>query len=450
MGPQRIVSGSNHQPPTITTSLQIPQEVQNPLSTDFFLLLSETNVSKGFWLTSCEKDQLFSPTNAVDLETHLVEDEPYESSNFSDKDRPSLPTTTNDPTTSLGLCHSAVQRNSIWPLIFAPDRFVYDKERSRINYFTPASCYECFVQDQVASDSWQEDNHLRRVLDDVPPYLDSYLMGLFWGRYNNTLLVVDQEAFSNDRMIGGTTYYSSFLHLVCLAMAWRFADRNHRGMGQVSLSNGQSTFQRDAKYILHRVLEDARSLTVVQAFLILSDVEFYQGRYDLTAIHISTACRLAFEFGLNLDPAKFNLSEPERRFRKHLLRSCIIHDRAWALYHGRPTNMKDSDISTSYLNKKSLDRCNRAEDDQEWTGTSEQTLHEQILDALIELSGYSSQIHDLVQPRLTPEVIVDENRLTDVAFLDARLKTWYSTLPPRLTWTAENIKTAPRLYFIMQ
>lgn len=448
MDPQRIVAESNHQLPTIMTSLQIPQKVQNPPI--LFLLLSGTNLSKGFWLISCEQDQLFSPTNAVDLETHLAEGEPDESSHLSDKGSPSLPTTTNDQTTSLGLCRSGVQRNSIWPLIFAPDRFVYDKDRGRINYFTPASCYEYFWQNRVASDSWQEDNHLRRVLDDVPPYLDSYLMGLFWSRYNNTLLVVDQNSFSNDRMNGGTTYYSSFLHLVCLAMASHFADRNHNGMSQVSLSNGQSTFQREAKYILHRVLEDARSLIVVQALLILSDVEFYQGRYDLTAIHISTACCLAFEFGLNLDPAQFDLSEPERRFRKNLLRSCIIHDRAWALYHGRPANMKDSDISTSYLNQKSLNQCNRVEGDQEWTRTSEQTLHEQILDALIELSGYSSQIHDLVQPRLTPEVIVDENRLTDVAFLDARLKTWYSTLPPRLTWTAENIKTAPRLYFVMQ
>ena len=384
------------------------------------------------------------------MDMDFAEGEPDQSSNLSAKDHPSLPTITNAQTTSPGVGQSGVQKNSIWPLIFAPGRFMYVKERARIEYFTPASCYQYFAQDRVSYDSWQEDNQLRRVLDDVPPDLDTYLMGLFWSRYNNTLFVIDQDAFTNDRINRGTTYYSSFLHLVCLAMASRFADRNHKGMSQISLSDGQSTFQREARYILHRVLEEPRSLTLIQALLVLSDVEFSQGRYNLTAIHISTACRLAFEFGLNLDSTQFDLSESERRFRKNLLRSCIIHDWAWAMHGGRPTNIKLSDISPSYFEPKSNTQSSRGDDNQTWTRDSDRSLHEQTLDALIELSGYSSQIQDLVQPRLIPETMADENRLTDVTFLDARLKTWCSTLPPRLMWTAENIKTASRLYFIMQ
>ncbi|KIV89640.1 hypothetical protein PV10_07026 [Exophiala mesophila] len=398
---------------------------------------------------SSTRNHLFSPVHVIDMDMDCAEGELEESSNLSAKDHPSLPTTTNAQTTSPGVGQSGVQKNSIWPLIFAPGRFMYVKERARIEYFTPASCYQYFAQDRVSYDSWQEDNQLRRVLDDVAPDLDTYLMGLFWSRYNNTLFVIDQDAFTNDRINRGTTYYSSFLHLVCLAVASRFADRNHKGMSQISLSDGQSTFQREAKYILHRVLEEPRSLTLVQALLVLSDVEFSQGRYDLTAIHISTACRLAFEFGLNLDSAQFDLSESERRFRKNLLRSCIIHDWAWAMHGGRPANIKLADISPSYFEPKSNTQPSRGDDNQAWTRNSDRSLHEQTLDALIELSGYSSQIQNLVQPRLIPETIADENRLTDVTFLDARLKTWYSTLPPRLMWTAENIKTASRLYFIM-
>ncbi|EXJ76461.1 uncharacterized protein A1O5_00969 [Cladophialophora psammophila CBS 110553] len=235
-------------------------------------------------------------------------------------------------------------------------------------------------------------------------------------------------------------------------MGFRFADKSRPGMQQVILNDSSSVFQREAKFLLDRELEDPRGLTIIQAMLVLSDLECASGRDDLAGMHIATSCRLAFDFGLNLDCSRFGLSTEETKFRKDLLRSCLIYDQAWALYVERPTNMKISDISRSCLTNRVsclndsgvVQRKSRNES----TGLNGD-LHGHILDALLELSELSSKIQALAQPRLTFGSIADEDRLIDVAALDAKLKTWYSMLPARLTWTEENLRDAPRLFFII-
>jgi hypothetical protein len=322
---------------------------------------------------------------------------------------------------------------------------MYDKEKGRISYFSPATCYKSYLKDHMPVESWHLDKASYHILADIPVDVDNYLMELFWNRYNNTLCVVDQQAFCRDQTSGGSTYYSGFLHLVCLAMGFRFANKDRQGMRQLALNDSCSVFQREAKYILDREIEDPRGLTIIQAMLVLSDVECASGRDDLAAMYISTCCRLAFDFGLNLDCSKLELSE-EIKFRKDLLCSCIIYDQAWALYLGRPTNMKISDIASSCLRRR-VSNVDRPISEQL---SSDDDLRGQISDALLELSELNSKIQEIAQPRLTPGTIADENRLIEVAALDMKLKSWYTALPSRLTWTPENVKQAPRLFFMMQ
>ncbi|KIW29740.1 uncharacterized protein PV07_05529 [Cladophialophora immunda] len=346
------------------------------------------------------------------------------------------------------------RQDTVWNLIYGPDRFIYDKRKGRIHYFSPSTCYKRYLSSngQGALEPSQLDKHSYKILADIPTDLESYLMDLFWSRYNSTLCVIDQQAFRNDQASGGSTYYSGFLHLACLAMGFRFADKTRRGMQQVTLSDTYSVFQREAKFLLDRELEDPQGLTIIQAMLVLSDLECAYGRDDLAAMHIATSCRLAFDFGLNLDCSRFQLSEAETKFRKDLLHSCLLYDQAWALYVERPTNMKIADISSSCL----ANRISHVKDGSVLHGKSineslptHEDIQGQILDALLELSELSSRIQALAQPRLSLGRIADEDRLIDVAALDAKLKSWYTMLPPRLAWTEENIRDGPRLFFIM-
>ncbi|KIW99243.1 uncharacterized protein Z519_00906 [Cladophialophora bantiana CBS 173.52] len=319
------------------------------------------------------------------------------------------------------------RKSTIWSLIYGPDRFIYDREKGRIHYFSPSTCYKRYLNsdDHATLKPSHLDKHSYRILAEIPVDLESYIMDLFWNRYNNTLCVIDRQAFQNDQSSGGSTYYSVFLHLVCLAMGFRFADESRPGMQQVMLNDSSSVFQREAKFLLDRELEDPRGLTIIQAMLVLSDLECASGRDDVAGMHIATSCRLAFDFGLNLDCSRFGLSSEETKFRKDLLRSCLIYDQAWALYVERPTNMKISDISRSCLTNRVS--CLNDSGLFQRKPTDESTglngdLHGHILDSLLELSELSSKIQALAQPRLTFGSIADEDRLIDVAALDAKLK----------------------------
>ncbi|OAP61730.1 hypothetical protein AYL99_03933 [Fonsecaea erecta] len=346
------------------------------------------------------------------------------------------------------------RQNTVWNTILGADRFIYDRRKGRIHYFSPSTCYKRYQSsnDQGDLELSHLDKHSYKILAEIPMDLENYLMDLFWSRYNSTLCVIDQQAFCNNRATGSSTYYSGFLHLTCLAMGFRFADKTRRGIQQITLNDTYSVFQREVKFLMERELEDPRGLTLIQAMLVLSDLECACGRDDLAAMHIATSCRLAFDFGLHLDCSRFGLSAAETKFRKNLLRSCLVYDQGWALYMERPTNMKISDISSSCLASRISHIKDAAVSQGKSTNESvpsHEDLHGQILDALLELAGLSSRIQALSQPRLTLEIIADEDRLIDVAALDAKLKSWYSMLPPRLKWTDDNVRDAPRLFFIM-
>jgi hypothetical protein len=237
-------------------------------------------------------------------------------------------------------------------------------------------------------------------------------------------------------------------------MAYQFADKDRPGMRHVTLNNGSSVFQREVKFILERELESLHGLTTIQALLVLSDVECARGRDDLAAMHIATSCRLAFDFGLTLDCSELGLTEVEVHFRRKLLRSCMIYDRAWALYLGRPANMKLCDISSSCLTMRVAEDASSTASPQGILAnkslSSDHDTHGQISDALLELAELCLKIQEMAQPRLVPGTIADEDRLLEVTVVDKKLRSWYATLPAQLKWTEENAGSAPPLFFMMQ
>ncbi|OQU97756.1 Fungal specific transcription factor domain-containing protein [Cladophialophora immunda] len=345
------------------------------------------------------------------------------------------------------------RKSTVWNLIYGNDRLIYDKRTGRVSYLSASTSYKIFIKDHAALESTHLDKQSYRILADIPADLESYLMDLFWNQYNNTLRVVDQVKFKGDQSSGGTTYYSGLLHLVCLAMGFHYADKTRPGMQQITAEDKQSVFWREAKYMLDRELNDPGGLTTIQAMLILSDLECACGRDDSAALYITISCHLAFQFGLNIDCSSLNLPESKTKFRKDVLRSCIIYDQAWALHLGRPTNIKLADVASPCLNTRSSNSGESAlrppHAIASESTSSEDFLIEQILDALLELSELSSKIQGLAQPMLSPDAVGDEGRLVDVAMLDNKLKSWYSSLPPRLTWTPENVQDAPRAFFLI-
>jgi hypothetical protein len=134
----------------------------------------------------------------------------------------------------------------------------------------------------------------------------------------------------------------------------------------------------------------------------------------LTSLGI--ACRLLFDLGLHQDCSELvrtgHLSETEAAIRRQVFFGCLVNERLWCIYLGRPSLIKLSDFSTPRPR------------------VTEPSFEIQTQAAWVDLSIMSSEISDIFNcPSLVDEQTI--RRLTEV---DAHLHSWYDSLPSALKW----------------
>jgi len=137
------------------------------------------------------------------------------------------------------------------------------------------------------------------------------------------------------------------------------------------------------------------------------------------------ACRLAFDMGLNLDCSTLGLSTQEEHIRHMVLWACVVHDQSWALFLGRPTTIKSSDVAMPRFPDISQPATTKS-------------LKSQIYEALRGLMDLAAKTLDEIGGHQA------------MASLDRELHFWFQSLPLRLRWTPENVKDAPFSFFILQ
>ncbi|OQU94851.1 Fungal specific transcription factor domain-containing protein [Cladophialophora immunda] len=398
------------------------------------------------------------------LSSHANTNVTYDQAQFHSNNVPScihtsveLPTAdsvrTQSPLLSSEACRRALAlRHSL----FSPYQIVFDRPRGRVQYFCPSNCFKRYFSEHVrphqgAAESYRLEKHAYRILADVPAQIQDHLMGLFWSRYNETFHIVDRESFYGDLGTGASTSYSGFLHISCLAMGYLFADKKNPVMRHVTVSDNVSVFHQEIKYILDGELEDPQGLTTIQTMLVLSDLQCALGMDDLGGLYAGIACRLAFDYGLNLEHSQLGLSQAEIQSRRRLLRSCILYDRGWSLYLGRPTSIKNSDLDMSQLADMfsrlgglcGLDRLPTLA--QPAMDETENMLYE----ATLELLDIASKVQEKTHSDIAPGSDTHGNLLVEIAALGNSLNSWSARLPPQIRWTPENAEKAPSLYFIM-
>ncbi|KAF1846269.1 uncharacterized protein K460DRAFT_339333 [Cucurbitaria berberidis CBS 394.84] len=327
----------------------------------------------------------------------------------------------------------------------------FDQLSGRLRYFGPTT--NCHVHSEMLNpfDSTREMSEQARRADKIirslPLETYDYLMDLFWQCYNPVIHVLHQEAFNEDREMGRTQFYSGFLHVCVLAMGFRFADKERMDILRISLPGKESTLHREAKYMLDHELERPGGVPSVVAMLLLGDLECGVGRDNLGWLYAGMAVRLAFDIGLHLDARLSGLSEREIEIRQMTLWACVIYDKYWALFLGRPTSMKSSDLEIYSLTTQfaRLGTCLPS-----GPSKSTETL---IYEALIDLMELAGKITENMDPHLSqnPEshTSVDRNQYLRMAALDREFSSWYARLPEQLRWTPNNIATAPFSFFLL-
>ncbi|KAE9991079.1 hypothetical protein EG327_000551 [Venturia inaequalis] len=321
----------------------------------------------------------------------------------------------------------------------------FDQLSGRLRYFGPTT--NCHVHsDQTGSgelsrEAAEQTRRAERALRSLSEDTYEYLMDLFWQHYNTTLHVLHKDAFHEERETGRTQFYSGFLHICVLAMGYRFADKGRPDMQRITLQGKESTLHREAKYMLDSELERPGGISSVVALLLLGDLECGVGRDNVGWLYSGMAVRIAFDIGLHLDTRLSGLLEREVEIRRMTLWACVIYDKYWALFLGRPTSMKSSDLEVYHLSKQfeRLGTCLPA--------GPEKALETQIYEALLDLMELVGKITENMDSRSQTDAAVDRDAYLRMAALDREFGNWYARLPEPLKWMPLNINTAPFSFF---
>jgi Fungal specific transcription factor domain len=154
--------------------------------------------------------------------------------------------------------------------------------------------------------SWNLHKRTDRLLEELDRNTHDHLMELFWSNYNSIFNLVDRDLFWKHKTDGGP-HYSRFLHICCLAMGFRFADKDQADVQPLDMGNLHSTFHKSAKYLFEAELEYPSGTSTIQAFLILSDLEcavsrdrlgwMYCSKFQPLFFSLEIRCRTGPTFG---------------------------------------------------------------------------------------------------------------------------------------------------------
>ncbi|TGJ85734.1 hypothetical protein E0Z10_g3032 [Xylaria hypoxylon] len=334
-----------------------------------------------------------------------------------------------------------------------------DRLSSKLRFGPTANCH-VYAESTDTYDSWESPEQIRRaerIIRSLTPKTHDYLMQNFWKHQNCVMQVVDRVAFEADRGSENPKFYSSFLHIIILAIGWRFANKDRCDMARINLGNHESTIHREAKSMLEIELERPMGISSVQSLLLLGDLECGVGRDNTGWMYAGMANRLAFDIGLHIDCGNIGLPEQEISVRRKVMKACVLYDKYWALFLGRPTSIKSRDIGFDM--SKAAIPTTRPSGHGPSIWTDMQEIEEEINEQLFELMDLAGRIVEN-QGETKPSCGVnqadsltgdsaEENAAMDVLILDQQLREWYRQLPSHLTWSPNNIRTAPCSYFLL-
>ncbi|KAK6438552.1 hypothetical protein LTR95_005246 [Oleoguttula sp. CCFEE 5521] len=341
-------------------------------------------------------------------------------------------------------------QNMVTRLLSTRGHLSFDQLSGRLRYFGPtvnSHVYSALGADSAASnrESLEQARRAEKIIRTLPLETHDYLMEMFWNFYNSVLHIVSMDAFNADRENGGTQYYSGFLHICILAMGFRFADKTRDDINRIALPDRESTLHREAKYMLDLELERPGGIPSVAALLILGDSEVGVGRDNTGWLLSGMGMRLAYDLGLHLDSSQSGMSQQEIDVRRMTLWACIIYDRYWSLFLGRPTAIKSDDVEIYSLAAQfeKLGTCRPA-------GVGK-TTNTRIYEALLDLMEIASSIVEHPNHRKQGEDVrtPDQSAYLRMAAVDRELHAWAQRLPADLRYTEENRVSAPYSFYLL-
>ncbi|KAL4890665.1 fungal-specific transcription factor domain-containing protein [Aspergillus ambiguus] len=354
----------------------------------------------------------------------------------------------NSSSPSSNSTHFSRKYSMVHKLVSTKGHLSYDPLAGRLRYFGPTTnCHiysELVAEAELTRPTQEQDRRTQRILSTLSQETHDYLMGCYWNHYNTVIPVVHRGAFDEGQRTGGGQFYSGFLHICILAAGFRFADKDRPDIVRImSPSTCESSLHREAKYMLDYELERPGGISLIGALLLLGDLEVGCGRDNVGWLYSGMANRLCFDIGLHLDATDLGLSQREMDIRRMTLSACVVYDRYWALFLGRPTALKIDDLEIYQLSEQfnTLGTSPAA--------TPPKTLESEIYHALMELMELSGKITEIMNKVAKRNPTLDHHVYIRMSALDRELEAWYMQLPRALQYTTENVQTAPFSFFLL-
>lgn len=337
------------------------------------------------------------------------------------------------------------------------------------NYHIYSNMYHA-EKEETRRDRENNAARTREVLANIPFEAHRHLINQFWSCYNTIIHIIHRRAFELDSgmMVGGGgssdgngngngsddnrepemipsagssntntgsgSYYSPFLHVCMLAIGYRYADRTRPDVQAFATPDGESLLHEEAKRLVDHELQMPGGIPSLQSLLLLGDLECGVGRYNTGWLYAGMACRLIFDLGLNRQISQAGQSRLDMEVKRTVLWGCVVLDRFWGLFLGRPTSIKIADItiSNSPTKPRPMQGC---------LPMGPQCRFEtEIYDALINLTDTASKLTDAAHRHYTTS---DPSAYYFVTGLHRELRSWYKHLPSRLQWTPANLARNP-------
>lgn len=322
----------------------------------------------------------------------------------------------------------------------------FDMASGRVRFFGPTTNMHILSRStsdpsKISESFWP----ISTLVRDLSPETHDYLIDLFFDCHNSALHIVHKWAFFDDLKTGGSQFYSNFLHMCMLAEGYRYADKARVDIKKLACpaaNPDSSTFHTKAKKMAELELVKPGGVPSIQAFFLLGDLEVGIGRDDIGWMFSGMAFRLLFDVGLHVDPSELRLTDREVQIRHMVLWACIMNDVYWALYLGRPTMLKASDMAPACLTKD----FDRLIESQTRTYAYEKTIETRVYEAVLQLMDL---LEPLCETRDLRKNLKPSDAYLKIATLDRILNNWYADLPERLRWTEDNIRTAPASFYLL-
>lgn len=190
------------------------------------------------------------------------------------------------------------------------------------------------------------------AINDLDPDTQTHLLDVYWKYQHTVLQVFQKDTFLKGLQQRQPKYVSKALIYCVFACAARISPR--ADLKALVLPRNEDDFGDDLPYLLAKATQYTEEelkrprITTIQSLLLLSVLNSALGNDTKGWLLTGDACRLAVDLGIHKNDAMKlppgNLSLEDVQSRQLVYWACVLFDRFWGLYLGRPFCLNATDI----------------------------------------------------------------------------------------------------------